>query len=45
MIGNAVRRLVRQSGVRRHQRAVERGDRKGNQLQVERKSYRLHVSQ
>jgi len=30
MFGDAVRRIVRQSGVRRHQRAVERGDRKGN---------------
>jgi len=44
MFGDAVRRCVRQSGVRRHKRAVECGDRKGNQRQVERKSHRLHVS-
>lgn len=44
MSGDAVRRRGRQSGVRRRQRAVERGNSEGNQRQVERKSIRVHVS-
>lgn len=44
MFGYAIRQRVRQSGVHRYQRAIEYGNCKGNQREVERKGFRIHVS-
>jgi len=44
MFGVTIRGRVCESGVYRHQRAVQRGNSEGNQCQMERKSIRLHVS-
>lgn len=44
MFGATIRGRVRESGLCRHQRAVQRGNSEGNQCQMERKSICIHVS-